>query len=362
MNIRDRHPDCDSVIALCRPGFEAECSGELVAALGTARTRSPKPARNTGLVRVGLLNLHAFDELDRGIRLSRLTFSRQLCFGLGEVAELPERDRVTPLLEAARAAATPFSAILPEAADSAAGRPLSGLARRLVAPLEREFTKANLLRPKRLALPRLHIVFAAPGTAWLGLSTADNGARWPMGIPRLRMPSGAPSRSTLKLAEAFLSLLDPDELDQRLRPGQRAVDLGAAPGGWTWQLAQRGLRVTAIDNGPMAGSVLATGMVEHVRADGFTWRPQHAVDWMVCDMVEQPGRIAALVAEWVASGRCRQSIFNLKLPMKKRLDEVLRCQEIIHQRMRRSSIGFELRLRQLYHDREEITGYLAQTR
>ncbi len=355
----ERHLACDAIIALCRPGFEAECAGEIVATLGTA-ARSPKPERDSGLVRVGLSNLHAFDELDRGIRLSRLTFSRQLCFGVSTVTGLPDRDRVTPLLTAARKVATPFSAILPEAADSTQGRPFSGLARRLAAPLDREFEKANLLRPKRLALPRLHVVFAAPSSAWLGLSTAANGARWPMGIPRLKMPGAAPSRSTLKLAEAFMSLLDEAELAQRLRPGQRAVDLGAAPGGWTWQLASRGLRVTSIDNGPIADPVLATGMVEHVRADGFTWRPAHPVEWMVCDMVEQPSRIATLVADWVASGRCRQSIFNLKLPMKKRLGEVERCRDIIHQRMHRSSTGFELRFRQLYHDREEITGYLAR--
>src|SRR3546814_12142776 len=41
-------------------------------------------------------------------------------------------------------------------------------------------------------------------------------------------------------------------------------------------------------------------------------------DWMVCDMVEQPRRVAARMGEWFANGWCRQAIFNLKLPMKKR--------------------------------------------
>ncbi|MCB1957276.1 MAG: 23S rRNA (cytidine(2498)-2'-O)-methyltransferase RlmM [Rhodocyclaceae bacterium] len=361
MSSKDRHAACDALIALCRPGFESECQGELLDAFGTFTGRPAKVERDSGRVRIDLPNLHAFETLDRGIRLSRLTFSRQLCFGFAEIRDLPERDRVTPLLEAARGATTPVSAILPEAADSADGRPLSGLARRLAAPLERAFLKANLLRPKRTALPRLHILFAAPGTAWLALSSPDNGSPWPMGIPRLKMPGAAPSRSTLKLAEAFMSLLGEDELAERLRPGQRAVDLGAAPGGWTWQLAQRGLRVTAIDNGPMADSVMATGMVDHLRADGFTWRPASPVDWLVCDMVEQPARVAALMADWVATGRCRQAIFNLKLPMKKRLDEVRRCRDLIDQRMRRDGLRYELRLRQLYHDREEITAYLAHS-
>ena len=140
----------------------------------------------------------------------------------------------------------------------------------------------------------------------------------------------------------------------------RAVDLGAAPGGWTWQLSQRGLRVVAVDNGPLKGSVTSDPLVEHVRADGLTYRPRRAVDWMVCDMVLQPSRIAALVASWIGDGACRRSIFNLKLPMKKRYAEVQRCATIIGDVLRERRVRHVLRLRQLYHDREEITGYCAR--
>jgi len=93
----------------------------------------------------------------------------------------------------------------------------------------------------------------------------------------------------------------------------RAVDLGAAPGGWTWQLATRGLRVTAVDNGPLKGDVASDPLVQHLRQDGLTYRPRNPVDWMVCDIVDQPSRIAHLVAAWLAEGTCRRSIFNLKL-------------------------------------------------
>jgi 23S rRNA (cytidine2498-2'-O)-methyltransferase len=180
-----------------------------------------------------------------------------------------------------------------------------------------------------------------------------------MGIPRLRMPKEAPSRSTLKLAEAIMGLLTADEQKATLRPGLLAVDLGAAPGGWSWQLVSRGLRVTAIDNGPMAPSVVATGLLEHLRVDGFTWKPSKPVEWMVCDMVEQPSRIAPLMADWVASGRCRRSIFNLKLPMKRaRRDRTLpRPDRPAHAR-RKHQIHIENQ--HLYHDREEVTCYLTR--
>ncbi|WP_297471632.1 SAM-dependent methyltransferase, partial [Acidithiobacillus sp.] len=88
----------------------------------------------------------------------------------------------------------------------------------------------------RLGLLGLLLAAAAPGAA----------APDPGGIPRLRFPAGAPSRSTLKLEEALLVLLNERERERWLRAGMTAVDLGAAPGGWTFQLVRRSLRVIAV--------------------------------------------------------------------------------------------------------------------
>ena len=81
-----------------------------------------------------------------------------------------------------------------------------------------------------------------------------------------------------------------------------AVDLGAAPGGWTWQLVQRGLKVIAVDNGPLKGAAAEHPAIKHLRQDGFRFRPQRPVDWLVCDMVEQPQRVATLMTEWFIGG------------------------------------------------------------
>src|SRR5690606_18025923 len=139
--------------------------------------------------------------------------------------------------------------------------------------------------------------------------------------------------------------------------GMQAADLGAAPGGWTWVLARHGLRVSAIDNGPLRQHVLDTGLVEHLRADGFRWQPPRPLDWMVCDMVEQPRRVAARMATWLREGWCRQAIFNLKLPMKKRWDETRLCLDLFAEQAQRP---LAIRARQLYHDREEITVFARQ--
>jgi 23S rRNA (cytidine2498-2'-O)-methyltransferase len=202
-------------------------------------------------------------------------------------------------------------------------------------------------------LHRLHAFFPQGDKVYLCSADPAMAAPWPQGIPRLKFPREAPSRSTLKLEEALLVLLDAGERERWLKAGMSAVDLGAAPGGWTWQLVRRSMRVTAVDNGPMAASLLQSGLVTHRREDGFRFQPKKPVDWMVCDMVEQPRRVAELVARWLSAGWCRRSIFNLKLPMKKRYDETRLCLDLI--RAKGGARTIALRARQLYHDREEIT-------
>jgi 23S rRNA (cytidine2498-2'-O)-methyltransferase len=159
--------------------------------------------------------------------------------------------------------------------------------------------------------------------------------------------------------EALLTFLGARELDL-LHAGMRAVDLGAAPGGWTWQLAHRGLRVTAVDHGALKREIEDDPLVTHLRVDGLTYVPRKPVDWLVCDIVDQPSRIATLVARWIEEGHARHAIFNLKLPMKKRYDEMRRCEAIIHDTLNRARFRHSLALRQLYHDREEISGYCAR--
>lgn len=120
-------------------------------------------------------------------------------------------------------------------------------------------------------------------------------------------------------------------------------------------MARQGIRVDAIDNGPLSASAMATGLIEHIRADGFNYRPDKPVDWLLCDMVEQPARIAELVGLWFVRGLCRHAIFNLKLPMKKRYQEYKRCLKTLHGMLAQSGLRYQLRGRQLYHDRDEIT-------
>lgn len=347
------------LLAYCRAGFEKELAAEIddlaadAGLIGYVRTEpgSGYAAFET-FEPVPVIKLGEFADWRKPV------FARQLLPWFDRIDDLPERDRARPLVDMVKGSGQRFSGVVLETPDTDEAKQRSGFCRRFTEPLTRELEKVGALRLGKPGFPVLHVMFPTATSAWLAAGLKDRCAPWPMGIPRLRMPSNAPSRSTLKLAEAIMTLLSDEERDSLLRAGMRAVDLGAAPGGWTWQLAQRGIRVTAIDNGPLRDTVMATEMVEHLKADGFTWRPQRPVDWMVCDMVEQPSRIASLMAEWIATGRCRHTIFNLKLPMKRRLEAVEQCRELIRKRL--ASIGpFDLRIKQLYHDREEVTAYLT---
>ncbi len=347
-----------TVLAYCRAGFEKECAAELqgrAQALGVAGYAKAKP--DSALVTFVPTEPAGLAALEAGLRLDDLVFARQLVFGAQLVQNLPMGDRVGPLLARAQEAQRTFGEVVVETADTNEAKELSTLCRKLTHPLAAAAKKAGVLVPEG-AHPTLHVLFLGSTAAQVGWTLPGNCSEWPMGVPRLKFPPGAPSRSTLKLAEALVTFLPTDaQRRQRLAAGMRAVDLGAAPGGWTYQFVDRGIHVTAVDNGPMDPALLRSGLVEHVRADGFRWRPPQPVDWMVCDMVEQPSRVAAMVAGWVTDRACRECVFNLKLPMKKRLDEVRACREVVERAA--AKVGASVRVKQLFHDREEVTGHVG---
>ena len=101
--------------------------------------------------------------------------------------------------------------------------------------------------------------------------------------------------------------------------------------------------------------------IKHLRQDGFKYRPARPVDWVVCDMVEQPARVAALMAEWVATGLTARAIFNLKLPMKKRVEALANALNDVRAVLDKKGMRYRLQAKQLYHDREEVTVFLAKT-
>ena len=341
------------LLGYCRQGFEPELAAELGERAARAGIAGyARASRDDGYVLFVTSEETEALALMRALPFRELVFARQKLRLFAELRGMDPSDRLTPLL-AAMPGGVRFGDLWVEHPDSDAGKPLSGLARSFGNALRPALRKAGMLAAKEDArLPRLHVCFLAGDHALLALADPHDSAPWPLGIPRLKLLPEAPSRSALKLEEAFLALLTADEREHLLRPGMTAADLGAAPGGWTWVLTRQHLRVTSVDNGPLRQHVLDTGLVEHLRADGFHWHPAKPLDWMVCDMVEQPAKVAARMAKWFAEGWCRHAVFNLKLPMKKRWQETRLCLDLFEER---AGKPLTLRAKQLYHDREEIT-------
>jgi len=341
-----------SLIVYCRTGFEAECAQEIAASFG--RTVDKPGGRGAAYVEFPLESVDSDDVLRVVRDWRRLIFARQCLIAFARIEDLPRNDRLTPIMAALGERGERYCDAWVEAPDTDEGKALAPFCKSLGNALIGALKRAHLLDPA--ASRRLHAFFPQSDKVYLAAADPAGSSPWPQGIPRLKFPREAPSRSTLKLDEAFLVLLDDSERARWLKPGMSAVDLGAAPGGWTWQLVRRSIRVTAVDNGPMDRALMDSGLVAHLREDGFRYRPKKAVDWLVCDMVEKPRRVAELIASWLAQGWCRQAIFNLKLPMKKRYEETRRCLDLVRQ------ASANVRAKQLYHDREEITVFAAAPR
>ncbi|EGV05534.1 ribosomal RNA large subunit methyltransferase J-like protein [Haemophilus pittmaniae HK 85] len=350
----------------CRSGFEKEAAAEINAkaaelgVFGFARVID-----NSAYVIFECYQPGEADQLARQLPFNELIFIRQLIVVSDLLQNLDPTDRISPILAQyqvlhQRLNLQKASELWLETADTNEAKELSTLCRKLTVPLRQRLKNQGWLK----GLPHqgmvLHVFFIASNACYVGYSYADNHAPYFMGIPRLKFPAEAPSRSTLKLEEAILTFIPRQEEAKRLNENMRGVDLGACPGGWTYQLVKRGLFVYAVDHGKMADSLHETGRIEHCPEDGFKFQPpkRQQIDWLVCDMVEQPIRIAELIAKWLVNGWCRETIFNLKLPMKKRYLEVQRCFDLLRDRLQNAEIPFRLQAKQLYHDREEITVHI----
>ena len=367
MNIVTHTP---GILILTRTGFESDACQELSFQLGkhSILFSDPVSRDETGWVFVPLA-LASMQQARKVILWQDLIFARQLLWIAASIAIPNDGDRVTPLIAGisehtvSATGSNAFSSFLFETPDEDSAKELSGFCKSLSRPLESQLNKLKLLPKGKGAahLPRLNLVMTDPHHVYVGFSDVTNSSPWPGGIPRLKFPPGAPSRSTLKLEEAFVTFMGQDKVKDMLRPGMTAVDLGASPGGWTFQLVKRGLHVTAVDNGPMDEQLMATGQVTHLREDAFTFRSHELVDILVCDVVEQPARITQLMLEWLREGRCKAAIFNLKLPMKKRWEETSACLDRLTKALKESGNSWQISGKQLFHDRKEVTIFIRES-
>lgn len=190
-------------------------------------------------------------------------------------------------------------------------------------------------------------VVLAHEQGFLGVSRAvDNLSDWAGGARRFKREEGQISRAEFKLLEAL-------ELFSLEAPaGGLALDLGAAPGGWTRVLRVRSMQVVAVDPGDLDSRLAVDPAVRHEcqTAETYLQTAQERFDVILNDMRMDAIDSARIMVK--ASGLLKPSgwaLMTLKLP-KKRLDRAAAAAIDVLSR-HYAVIG----ARQLFHNRNEVT-------
>ncbi len=118
-----------------------------------------------------------------------------------------------------------------------------------------------------------------------------------------------PSRAYLKLWEVFtLTGIHP-------LPGELCLDLGAAPGGWTWVIAKLGARAFSLDKALLDPSVASMANVDSCVGSGFALEPGDVgkTDWLFSDMACYPERLLQTVQKWIEADAFHNAVCTIKL-------------------------------------------------
>ncbi len=132
-----------------------------------------------------------------------------------------------------------------------------------------------------------------------------------------------PSRAYLKLWES-LSLLG-----DLPKPGDKVVELGAAPGAWTWSLASLGCDVHSVDKAPLDEKIDALPNVTHRTCSAFGLDPaEEQADWLFSDIICYPERLLNLIERWMADGYCKRYNITIKFQAETDFDAIRALQKI----------------------------------
>ncbi len=133
-----------------------------------------------------------------------------------------------------------------------------------------------------------------------------------------------PSRAYLKLQEALV----------RARkwplPGEKCLDAGACPGGWTWVLANLGAEIRAVDRSPLDERLMNNPRVSFIKHDAFTIKPEEIgpIDWFFSDVICYPEKLYQWIEKWLASGLCKNFVCTIKMQGKPDFETTRRFADI----------------------------------
>ncbi len=108
--------------------------------------------------------------------------------------------------------------------------------------------------------------------------------------------SEPPSRAYLKLWEAMSVY---GLIPQR---GDKCLEIGASPGGWTWVLSQLGCEVWALDRSPLAPKLMTNRLIHFKSGDAFVASPPDypQIKWVFSDIICYPEKLLEWLKPWIA--------------------------------------------------------------
>ena len=346
----------DRIILICRPGFEQPLREEILQRLnGETAPEAASPAGG-GFCEVQGPIAHAARRI-----LPRIVFARQWLDRPGwiEAAELSPLSSSTAesILAGLVAAQRPWTIHAYGSTAEGEGS-LTGAALRIEAAVlvHAEASQpplfARYVAPRDAADPSvivLQLCLTPRGLWHCTMKVRELLDPHPGGIHRKGFDPASPSRSYLKIEEAF------DILGEEPRAGQRVVDLGASPGGWSYAFLRRGCRVIAVDRGPMKVSARpgSGAVLEHVTRDGISYQPPESgrpVDWLASDMLVAPGQTLGMLRKWIEGRWMRRFVINIKIPQQHPYPAIRPVEDYLQTRR-----DLTFRIRHLYHDRREVT-------
>lgn len=197
-------------------------------------------------------------------------------------------------------------------------------------------------------------LLCTPGKGYVGIShVSENLSDWPGGARQFAQRPEQISRSEFKLLEAL------EVFGVTLPARGSALDLGAAPGGWTRLLLEAGLQVVAVDPASLDPRLKGQPRLEYYRGHAEQYieeaiKTRKRFDVIVSDMRMDARDAARLLGKASACLRAGGFVIStLKLPHATRtMNPVAILREALDMLSRHYRI---VQARQLFHNRQEVT-------
>ena len=160
----------NKIALYCRPGFEKECAAEITDKAGRLEIFGfPRVKENSGYVIFECYQPDDADRIAKEIPFKELIFARQMIV-VGELLKnLPENDRISPIMGMLTGVVERAGDLRVEVPDTNEAKELMKFCRKFTVPLRSALRQEKLLLAKEnRGRPVIHVLVIAPGCCYVG--------------------------------------------------------------------------------------------------------------------------------------------------------------------------------------------------